>query len=74
MPRTLDELMRRAADAKRYVRLPGLYRRWEMEQVIEASLVHGVMGRAEAEARGYSKGPLSLIWAWPRKQPAAAEA
>jgi len=42
MSRTLDELMRRAADAKRYVRLPGLYRRWEMEQVIEAGFEYRV--------------------------------
>lgn len=42
MPQTLDELMRRTADPKRYVRLPGLYRRWELEQVIEAGFEYRV--------------------------------
>ena len=42
MCRTLDELMRRAADPKRHVRLPGLFRRWELERVIEPGFEYRV--------------------------------
>jgi len=42
MCQTLDELIQRAYDPRRYERLPGLFRRWELEDVIEAGYEYRV--------------------------------
>ena len=42
MPQSLDELIRRVANPANWDRVPGLYRRWELEQVIEAGFEYRV--------------------------------
>lgn len=42
MCRTLDKLIQRAHDLRRYERLPGLFRRWELEDIIEAGFEYRV--------------------------------
>lgn len=42
MHRTLDELMADASDSTRYERVPGLLRRWELEDVITAGFEYRV--------------------------------
>jgi len=36
MKPSLEEMMRRAHDPREYHRLPGLYRRWDLEAILEA--------------------------------------
>ena len=42
MPQSLDELMRRTGNPASWDRVPGLFRRWELEQVIEAGFEYRV--------------------------------
>jgi len=36
MKPNLEEMMQRACDPREYRRLPGLYRRWDLEAILEA--------------------------------------
>ena len=42
MPKSLDELMRRATAPASWDRIPGLFRRWELEQVIDTGFEYRV--------------------------------
>jgi len=56
MPVNLNDLVKRAADPTEYHRIPGLYRRWELEQIIEPNFEYYVEehGRDEAGVDLYS--------------------
>lgn len=58
MCQTLDELMRHAQEPSRYERVPGLFRRWELEDVIEA----GHEYRVEEAGRDDSDSPLFALY------------
>ena len=42
MPQTLDELIRRTDNPANWDRVPGLFRRWELEQVIDTGFEYRV--------------------------------
>ncbi len=52
----VDELMKRAADKTAYRRLPGLYRKWDIESIIEPGFEYYVEedGRNEAGIQLYT--------------------
>jgi hypothetical protein len=58
MGQTLDELIHRAQEPNRYERVPGLFRRWELEDVIEA----GHEYRVEEAGQDDNGSPLFALY------------
>lgn len=50
MSLNLDDLMRRAADPAEYRRIPGLFRRWELERIIEPGFEYYVEEHGKDDA------------------------
>lgn len=61
MPLTLDELIAETNDPRRYERVPGLLRRWELEDVIEAGFEYHV----EAAGQDTAGCPLVALYRRP---------